>query len=158
MSMFQGAPDTALLPEGPMGWIGAAVACALCYFLCDNSNNTAAAGSTETAAADGNEPMCRVCYAGAEAGRLFSPCRCFGTMLYVHVHCLNEWRAASVNQRSFFTCDQCGYSYRTQRTLVAELLQSDRFVGLGSWVLLALVIFVASLAPGHPEQYFYSLT
>ena len=30
----------------------------------------------------------------------------------VHVDCLNEWRKQSVNPRSLYTCDACGYSYR----------------------------------------------
>ena len=40
---------------------------------------------------------------------MFSPCLCRGSMRYVHVHCLNEWRTMSVNSRSFYECDQCRY-------------------------------------------------
>eukprot|EP00966_Prymnesium_polylepis_P160215 3704075-Prymnesium_polylepis.1 len=149
MSFLQGTPD--LLPETPLGWLGAAVAAVLIYVLYDAPEAPPTAD-----AADG--AMCRVCYAGAEAGRLFSPCRCSGTMKFVHVSCLNEWRAASVNPRSFYTCDQCGYSYRTQRSRVAEMLQSDRFVWLGSWILVVLMIVAASMAPGNAERFFYELS
>lgn len=50
------------------------------------------------------EKMCRVCFCGEEAGRLFAPCHCRGSMRWVHPECLNEWRATSVNQRSFYRC------------------------------------------------------
>ena len=43
----------------------------------------------------------------------------------VHVDCLNEWRKQSVNPRSLYTCDACGYSYRIQRTAAAAWLQSE---------------------------------
>eukprot|EP00966_Prymnesium_polylepis_P192414 4459866-Prymnesium_polylepis.3 len=80
-------------------------------------------------------------------------------MKYVHVHCLNAWRAASVNPKSFYTCEQCGYSYRTQRTKIAEVLQrGDRFVWVGSWLLVNVLVGVASAAPGNAERYFYDLT
>ena len=39
--------------------------------------------------------------------------------------CLNEWRTQSVNPRSLYTCDACGYSYRIQRTAAAAWLQSE---------------------------------
>ncbi|KAL1503099.1 hypothetical protein AB1Y20_011162 [Prymnesium parvum] len=144
-----------LLPDGPLGWLGAAVAAGLIYLLRDASSASApAAASPEPA----GEATCRVCYAGAEAGRLFSPCRCSGTMRYVHVDCLNSWRLASVNPRSFFSCEQCGYAYRTQRTRVAQLLQEDRFVWAVSCALVGLIVLLASMVPGNPEVYFYELT
>ena len=62
-----------------------------------------------TAQEEEDERICRVCFCGEEAGRLFVPCRCRGSMKYVHPHCLNEWRATSVNARSYTHCDQCGY-------------------------------------------------
>ena len=40
-------------------------------------------------------PSCRICFAREEEGRLFSPCRCRGTMKHVHVKCLDAWRRAS---------------------------------------------------------------
>lgn len=85
------------------------------------------------------EKMCRVCFCGDEEGRLFAPCRCKGTMRWVHPRCLNEWRAMSVNARSFYTCEQCGYRYRTERTWLADVLQSERTVWPLSFAMLALL-------------------
>lgn len=138
-----------LFPDSALGWIGACTALGLIFLLTDPFNMaTTSDGMAESTSEETGEATCRVCYGGAEAGRLFSPCRCSGTMRYVHVHCLNAWRVASVNPRSFFSCDQCGYSYRTKRTVVAELLQSDKFVWMVSWLLVVFLILFASMIPG----------
>lgn len=74
---------------------------------------------------DDDELQCRICFAGPEAGRLFRPCRCRGSARYVHVECLNSWRAASVNRHSFTRCEQCGYRYRLQHLAAAQFLKSE---------------------------------
>lgn len=125
------------------------------YLLYDGGNSTPTPGGGVGSASDAT---CRVCYSGREAGRLFSPCLCSGTMAYVHVRCLNEWRAASVNPRSFYTCDACGYNYRTQRSVIAEALNDERCVWAGSSVLLALLVAIGWAVPGHAERYIYAFT
>jgi hypothetical protein len=79
-----------------------------------------------SAHAAASERQCRVCLGGvaeeSELGRLFSPCRCKGTMKYVHVQCLDQWRQASARRESFIRCDQCRYEYNLQRTRLAALL------------------------------------
>ena len=57
-------------------------------------------------------------------GRLISPCRCRGTMKFVHLQCLNSWRYASPNRRSVYQCDQCGYKYHFNRTQYAAIASS----------------------------------
>lgn len=39
---------------------------------------------------------------------LIRPCRCKGSMMYVHVDCLNQWRIMSPRQESYVACDLCG--------------------------------------------------
>ena len=46
----------------------------------------------------------------------------------VHLDCLNQWRAMSVNPQSFYQCDQCGYKYNVQRAEIATLLEKPAFV------------------------------
>jgi hypothetical protein len=97
------------------------------------------------------ERTCRICLSGAEdgnslaptllfgipafsctcfwateliVGRLISPCRCRGTMKFVHLQCLNSWRYASPNRRSVYQCDQCGYKYHFNRTQYAAIASS----------------------------------
>lgn len=57
-------------------------------------------------------------------GRLISPCRCRGTMKFVHLSCLNTWRYASPNAKSVYQCDQCGYRYNFNRTQYAAIVGS----------------------------------
>ena len=62
-------------------------------------------------------------------------------MQYVHLECLNMWRASSANPQSShlrrimlsfssqlspfrFRCDQCKFEYSIQRTLYANILRS----------------------------------
>ena len=114
-------------------------------------------GPTPAPAEEEEEKMCRVCFCGEEEGRLFAPCHCKGSVRYVHPGCLNEWRAASVNVRSFYRCDQCGYRYRTERTRLADALQSERTVWLVSFAMLGLVALAGSLLPGRPERLLFTL-
>lgn len=55
--------------------------------------------------------MCRICHEGDvaadELGRLFSPCLCRGSVRYVHIECLNEWRRLSSNPNSYYECETC---------------------------------------------------
>lgn len=80
------------------------------------------------------EKTCRICLSGAEdgrpsinrtnLGRLISPCRCRGTMKYVHITCLNTWRYSSPNAKSVYQCDQCKYRYNFNRTHYASIVGS----------------------------------
>jgi hypothetical protein len=94
------------------------------------ASSSAAAVPAAAPEDDGTPPpeaVCRICFSGAfenELGKLISPCRCIGTMRFVHVHCLNEWRGSSANPRSFYQCEQCLYKYELQRTDYAKWLES----------------------------------
>ena len=53
------------------------------------------------AAGDGEEAHeCWICYSGAEAGELVSPCRCRGSMRWVHTACLHRWITTRVTEYS----------------------------------------------------------
>ena len=75
--------------------------------------------------------------------RLISPCRCKGTMRYVHLQCLNEWRSVAPTARSVFRCDQCGYEYRVQRAAVAACLASGQASLVFATFILSSAIFCA---------------
>ncbi len=103
------------------------------------------------------ERLCRVCFCGEEAGRLLAPCRCRGSVRYVHASCLNEWRAASVNPRSFYACEQCGFRYRTERAPLAAWLQSERVVRAATITTLLLLVLLGALLPWQPHRPLYRL-
>ena len=108
---------------------------------------------------DDDERLCRICFSGEDGGRLFSPCRCRGSMALVHVECLNEWRNLSRNPRSFYGCDQCGYQYNLERTRAARYLEREEpalvFAVVGVFLL---TLFVAALCRAASHGAFLIMT
>ncbi len=45
-------------------------------------------------------------------GKLISPCRCKGSLQYVHIGCLNKWRHSNVRLEASYRCEVCKYEYR----------------------------------------------
>jgi hypothetical protein len=65
---------------------------------------------------DKEEVICRCCHGGFEEGEDFiAPCRCAGSIKFVHRHCLDTWRAVSQNPDSFYRCDICHDSYQFEQ-------------------------------------------
>ena len=101
---------------------------------------------------DDDPPSCRICFAGEEEGRLFSPCRCRGTMKHVHVKCLDAWRRASQTapnraQRrevrgSYVACDQCHFRYRLERSEWAARLEDPSLPGAVAAVSLVALVWL----------------
>jgi hypothetical protein len=54
--------------------------------------------------------LCRLCH-GTDGNDFFSPCKCDGSMKYVHRKCLDQWRTVSPNRESFHQCDVCQFNY-----------------------------------------------
>ncbi|CAE7745975.1 Slc35b2 [Symbiodinium sp. KB8] len=71
------------------------------------------AGATAaTAGVDGLE--CRLCLGQGE-GELIAPCRCAGSMRWVHRACLDTWRASGQNPKAFTHCCACGFRYKLRK-------------------------------------------
>ena len=91
-----------------------------------------------------NEKQCRICLSTQdefiELGKLISPCKCKGTMKYVHIECLNRWRLVSLRKSTYFECDQCKYKYNIQRTKLAKLLISEVFITICTILILFLMV------------------
>ncbi|ORX55859.1 hypothetical protein BCR36DRAFT_320399 [Piromyces finnis] len=94
---------------------------------------------------ENDKRVCRICFGGVndvlESGKLISPCKCKGSMKYVHVNCLNEWRLASANKASYYQCDQCKYKYNFQRTKLANFISNKFSILLITILLTYLYIF-----------------
>jgi hypothetical protein len=74
---------------------------------------------------------------------MLRPCRCSGSVSYVHLDCLNQWRATS--SAAYFTCNVCKYNYRIERTVLAKLLTNEKLILVASvcfMVMLSLVLGV----------------
>jgi hypothetical protein len=59
-------------------------------------------------------PACRICLEEESPANMLQPCRCTGYSKFVHVSCLDEWRATSNNPEAFNRCFTCNYTYRTE--------------------------------------------
>jgi len=96
---------------------------------------------TEIESAPLNTPdfSCRICMGDSSDGKLFRPCRCKGSMQFVHVECLQKWREQSSNRQAYFRCEQCHYQYNLQRITASGLINQP-------FILLLMTFFFSSLA------------
>ncbi|SPO19904.1 uncharacterized protein UTRI_00303_B [Ustilago trichophora] len=100
-----------------------------------------------------NQAICRICLESASSdlsggeslGRLLSPCRCKGTMKYVHATCLDQWRAASARSSSAVACDQCGAPYRFRKSKFVGLATSPTLLFVVSLFLFLLLIWTVGV-------------
>lgn len=94
------------------------------------------------------EKQCRICLAGAEEeaelGRLISPCLCRGSIRYVHVNCLKQWRTLSQSRSAFWSCPQCGFRYALARTRALGLATSPVILSSASVVLFTIIVLLSS--------------
>lgn len=61
----------------------------------------------------GEVPVCRVCHGESEPGReLFHPCKCDGTIKFIHQDCLKEWIKHSRQKKP--RCELCGTPFHFQ--------------------------------------------
>lgn len=66
------------------------------------------------------ERLCRVCLDGDEDKHLISPCRCCGSLKYIHEECLKTWLAAQDKDMEAAKCEIC----HTQFTMKIEVTHS----------------------------------
>eukprot|EP00834_Sanchytrium_tribonematis_P003751 NODE_156_length_15158_cov_0.791553.p8 type:complete len:194 gc:universal NODE_156_length_15158_cov_0.791553:14238-14819(+) len=86
--------------------------------------------------------QCRICYDSENQEELISPCLCKGSQKWVHVECLNEWRATS--QQSFYKCPTCKYEYRVERTQWAKYVHHPyTLVALTLIIIILIILFIA---------------
>lgn len=77
--------------------------------------------------------------------RMLRPCRCSGSVSWVHLDCLNQWRATST--QAYFRCSVCRYEYRIQRTRIATLLMQEEVVmAIALLMIMALIFLLGAIA------------
>eukprot|EP00300_Choanocystis_sp_HF-7_P018831 c20152_g1_i3.p1 GENE.c20152_g1_i3~~c20152_g1_i3.p1 ORF type:complete len:974 (+),score=223.64 c20152_g1_i3:181-2922(+) len=99
-----------------------------------------------------SEDICRICLDGRGSGNLVAPCKCKGSMRYVHVGCLNAWRTSSNNPASFSQCDNCKYFYRIQRSKVALVFRSALFHLILAVTTVCAGVIICAIAIGALEN------
>ncbi|KAJ3571047.1 hypothetical protein NP233_g4020 [Leucocoprinus birnbaumii] len=93
------------------------------------------------------QDTCRICSAPAEPNQpLFHPCKCSGTIRYIHQDCLTTWLAHSKKK----TCDVCKHPYSFTKVYAPDMpprlptiLLARR---LSQHVLLAIVFVLRAIA------------
>ncbi|KAL0574135.1 hypothetical protein V5O48_007824 [Marasmius crinis-equi] len=69
-------------------------------------------------AAEGLEDTCRICSAPAEPEQpLFHPCKCSGTIRYIHQDCLTTWLSHSKKKN----CDVCKHPYSFTKVYAPDM-------------------------------------
>ncbi len=89
--------------------------------------------------------MCRICTLSEEEvpdQKLIRPCSCKGTQEFVHIKCLNRWRATSSAASS--VCPVCKFRYRVTRGPVAAFILSNT----GAIVITLVTVMVAAFLCG----------
>ena len=95
-------------------------------------------------------PFCRFCLESDNEEDLIVPCRCSGSMKYVHRYCLQEWRSQDVNSNNFKRCNQCLFEYElidktsnTEKCCISfcSFFESNKFI-----IFIFLQIFLLLLS------------
>jgi len=97
---------------------------------------------------ESNERNCRICLESEETratGRLFAPCICKGSMKFVHIKCLNEWRALATGTKNFYECPQCKFKYKIERTPLADFFEDDRIAITVAVLSFTLALFLLGM-------------
>uniref|UniRef100_A0A0A9YTD8 E3 ubiquitin-protein ligase MARCH2 n=2 Tax=Lygus hesperus TaxID=30085 RepID=A0A0A9YTD8_LYGHE len=66
-------------------------------------------------------PICRICH--GRHGTLVKPCRCRGTLAYVHVECLQVW----LTEKEVNFCELCNYTFRVIHVPEYKIIPSIGF-------------------------------
>lgn len=65
-----------------------------------------------------------------------SPCKCSGSMAWVHTECLHLWRTTSARRDSFSRCEQCFTPYRMRMGRTGKFLSSPITSKFCTFILL----------------------
>lgn len=83
--------------------------------------------------------------------RLFRPCKCSGSVSYVHISCLNQWRATSTD--AFYQCSICKYRYQIERTFLAEFLMKENSIVILCIVMILVAVILSGALLNQSVKY-----
>ena len=64
---------------------------------------------------------CRICFQDSSDNNLITPCKCKGSIQFVHRACLEEWREKSTNKEDKVRCRICNEKYQFEGENKKEL-------------------------------------
>lgn len=85
-----------------------------------------------------------------EGDGFVAPCKCSGSMAWVHRRCLRIWRNKSPRRDSFYQCEQCFTPYKFKHTTLTKLLSNQVTV----WTLTVLMLATSALLSLHVVSHF----
>ncbi len=97
-----------------------------------------------------DEFMCRICHGFSEQEALIAPCLCKGSMKYVHLTCLNQWRHTNLDNDKFSKCETCQYNYQLEHGGMLSACFSSR---LCLWILSVSLFLSLILTAGFLGKY-----
>ncbi|VDO20426.1 unnamed protein product, partial [Haemonchus placei] len=99
--------------------------------------------------------LCRICHTECESTRdpFVSPCRCSGSLLYVHRSCLVHWLELSTRKMMPSPrCELCGYNYRRRNYInlsslhFPHLSTRDRLLNILFIIVFIIMVVCAVLS------------
>ncbi|AYV84055.1 MAG: hypothetical protein Hyperionvirus16_30 [Hyperionvirus sp.] len=88
---------------------------------------------------------CRICKEEGEPDKLISPCKCGGSMKYVHIDCIERWRSTSANGNS--QCETCKTFYKFKYGRIkCNRICVDYSVGAVLEILACLLLIPLSIS------------
>lgn len=66
--------------------------------------------------------LCRICFDDSIEEPLIYPCKCVGTIKFVHNSCLNRWRQQNIDNYRHDRCEICDHTYSIQRQPIIQSL------------------------------------
>lgn len=77
-----------------------------------------------------------------EYGRLIKPCKCTGSMRYIHELCLQQSRVDNRRAGSLWKCHTCGYKFNFQKLAVERFLSHRSSASVLTLVFMFVLMFV----------------
>ena len=91
---------------------------------------------------------CRICFEKktTNSNPMLSPCKCNGTIKYVHERCLEKWRNVNINKPSFQTCLICRYNYilGSTETFTISQLFINRIRNISNYIMFHIMTFISA--------------
>lgn len=123
--------------------------------LAEHRGMTAAAAEED----ERREALCRICLCGEDEGEgsdedeLLAPCKCSGSVKFVHRGCLNHWRRSGFDPATLTTCGLCRTDFRLQAPQPDAIGPKQalwrivaRYLGLRIGVFFGVVVLLGFLA------------
>ena len=95
--------------------------------VCSSSHSNSSQSSSTLSL---NRPFCKICHLSSSKNgdKLISPCKCSGTMQYIHCGCLLKWLEISnrANEKAPLTCELCAHEYTWHKRFNFKRMQVPR--------------------------------